>query len=167
MEILSIGADGILEMEKIEHIFENLGVSERKPVSTPFLDFAKLNQKTIRFFNKLIKYIAMNFATIDPLISSIVKVLEIETDDGQTELVEYVDQKELCTILREKKILNEYDLGENYEEVLIFLSIDPDYSLDKLMVRKLRVALKKVRESKYCSYIGAELRQKKDESDDE
>ena len=88
LAITSQTSSGFLEMKQLEIVFGELGVSEKRPKSTNFLDYEKLSLGSIRLFNRIIKYLGENdFSSLDPLISRIVQVLEIETDNGVVEKV--------------------------------------------------------------------------------
>ncbi len=158
IQLFSSGRDGSLfEIQKIESVYRELGIEDQLPESTPFMDYSKLDNESIRLLNKINLHLRQKSIAIDSLCQGDLETIQIEGAPGQpAELVQYIDNKKLCAILRKHKLSDDYELHEN---LLFFLCIHPDIALEKIMIRKLRVALKRIDENEYCKSLGTELRQ--------
>jgi hypothetical protein len=120
------------------------------------MDYSKLDLESIRLLNKINALLKQKAIGIDSLCQCDLETIQIDGPPGTpAELVQYVENKKFCAILRKHNLSDDYELHEN---LLFFLCIHPDLALEKIMLRKLRVALKRIDENEYCRSLGTEPR---------
>ena len=128
------------------------------------MDFTKLDKTSVRLLNSIIQHLAMNdIDGVEAFLGPNIKTIEIDTSN-RVEQIAYIEQDVFCEILRKNRLNDDYDL---YENLLFFICVHPQMAVNKIMVRKLWVALKKVGENSYYRSLGTELRKNPLEWDEE
>lgn len=140
----------------LEKSLTSLGIHEDFPQPTKQLDFANLEGSAIRKFNKIIKYMKENDMTeVSDLIQK--NNIDMFTVVSKTKehIIQTISAEKFKDILKSKNILEAgEELDENFVE---FVQVSKEHD-DIIMVSKLQKAVAKIRNHRYFSYFGEEMR---------
>lgn len=145
-----------VDVRVVLDIMNDLGISENLPPSNKHMDYKKLEGPSIRIFNRIINYMKTNeiMDIINFLNKENLDLIEVVGKDKQ-DTIETIQALKLRDILRDKDIIN---YGEELDDNFIeFLEVSPQYN-DIIMIRKLKKAIKQIKECKYFQYFGDEKR---------
>jgi len=114
----------LVDIKVLERILGDLGIKEDIPVSTPQIDFSKLEGQTVRICNKIIRYMRAYDITD---VSKLIQRDEIELFNVVSKTKEHVIQtiqvSKFKDILKSKDIIKHGD--DIDEKFLEFLQVSP------------------------------------------
>ena len=144
------------DVKELIKILGGLGINEDIPPSTKTLDYFKLDGRTIRTFNKIIKYLK------EYDISDVLKIIPKEEIDLFTVVsiekehtIETIRTHKFRDLLRSKEIIN---YGEDIEEEFIDLLLINEDHEDIIVLKKFQKYTKLIQKHKYFSFFGWEQR---------
>lgn len=154
-----------VDVKVVSKIMEDLGIVEDIPPATKHLDYNKLQGPAIRIFNRIVRYMKTNeiIDVIEFLHKENCELIDVVSKTKQDK-IETIQAVKLRDVLRSKDII-QYgeDLDENFIE---FLELSPEYN-DIIMIRKLKKAIKDIKESKYFQHFGYDKREGEPEPSDD
>ena len=145
-----------IDVKVLENILQNLGIYEDIPSSNNQIDFNMLEGSTIRFCNKIIRYMKEN-DIID--VSELIKKNEIDlvniVSKDKEHMIEVIQFTKFQDILLSKDIIKHRE--ELDEKLVELIQLNYDYS-DVLIIKKLQKIISKIQKHKYFKQFGFEMR---------
>ena len=146
-----------MEVESFRFYLSKLGIEEKLPKSNSQMDYTVLRGPAIRIFNRILKYMEDHgVSPVEKLLQNedITETYEVISKD-KVHNIEVVNTIQFRDFLRKIGIIN---FGEELdEEFCDFIVINEEFD-HLIMMKKLKKALKDIKNSEYFSYFGTKKR---------